>query len=75
VTKRRVSAFAGSDLHVLLRAGGIEALVLSGIATTGVVLSTLRQAADLDFSLTEDDPNVRAPGACCGSGEPPAAGY
>jgi nicotinamidase-related amidase len=52
ITKRRVSAFAGSDLDVVLRAGGIEALVLSGIATSGVVLSTLRQAADLDFSLT-----------------------
>ncbi|HEY5195447.1 MAG TPA: isochorismatase family cysteine hydrolase [Solirubrobacteraceae bacterium] len=51
VTKRRVSAFAGSDLDVVLRAGGIESLVLSGIATSGVVLSTLRQAADLDFSL------------------------
>jgi nicotinamidase-related amidase len=51
VTKRRVSAFAGSDLDVVLRAGGIEALVLSGISTSGVVLSTLRQAADLDFSL------------------------
>jgi nicotinamidase-related amidase len=52
VTKRRVSAFAGSDLDVVLRAGGIEALVLCGIATSGVVLSTLRQAADLDFSLS-----------------------
>ncbi len=47
-----MSAFAGSDLDVVPRAGGIEALVLSGIATSGVVLSTLRQAADLDFSLT-----------------------
>lgn len=52
VTKRRVSAFAGSDLDVVLRAAGVEALVLTGIATSGVVLSTLRQAADLDFSLT-----------------------
>lgn len=52
ITKRRVSAFAGSDLDVVLRAGGVEALVLCGIATSGVVLSTLRQAADLDFSLT-----------------------
>lgn len=52
VTKRRVSAFAGSDLDVVLRARGIESLVLSGIATSGVVLSTVRQAADLDFSLT-----------------------
>jgi nicotinamidase-related amidase len=52
VTKRRVSAFAGSDLEVILRAGGIEQLVLSGIATSGVVLSTLRAAADMDFGLT-----------------------
>jgi nicotinamidase-related amidase len=52
VTKRRVSAFAGSDLDVLLRAGGTSHLVLAGIATSGVVLSTLRQAADLDYRLT-----------------------
>jgi nicotinamidase-related amidase len=52
VTKKRVSAFAGSDLDVILRAARIENLVLTGIATSGVVLSTLRQAADLDFGLT-----------------------
>ena len=52
VTKRRVSAFTGSDLDVLLRARGIDHLVLTGIATSGVVLSTLRQAADLDYRLT-----------------------
>jgi nicotinamidase-related amidase len=52
VTKRRVSAFTGSDLEVLLRSGGIDSLVLAGIATSGVVLSTLRQAADLDYRLT-----------------------
>jgi nicotinamidase-related amidase len=51
VTKKRVSAFAGSDLDMVLRAGDIERLVLAGIATSGVVLSTLRQAADLDFGL------------------------
>jgi nicotinamidase-related amidase len=52
VTKRRVSAFTGSDLEVLLRARGTGHLVLAGIATSGVVLSTLRQAADLDYQLT-----------------------
>jgi nicotinamidase-related amidase len=52
VTKRRVSAFAGSDLDVVLRSLDVDALVLCGIATSGVVLSTLRQAADLDFGLT-----------------------
>jgi nicotinamidase-related amidase len=52
ITKRRVSAFSGSDLDVLLRAARADALVLAGIATSGVVLSTLRQAADLDYHLT-----------------------
>jgi nicotinamidase-related amidase len=51
VTKRRVSAFTGSDLEVLLRGLGAGTLVLAGIATSGVVLSTLRQAADLDYGL------------------------
>jgi len=52
VLKRRVSAFTGSDLDVVLRALGAEHLVLAGISTSGVVLSTVRQAADLDFGLT-----------------------
>ncbi|TAK68275.1 MAG: cysteine hydrolase [Actinomycetota bacterium] len=52
VVKRRISAFAGSDLAILLRALGVRSLVLGGIATSGVVLSTLREAADLDFDLT-----------------------
>jgi nicotinamidase-related amidase len=52
LTKKRVSAFSGSDLDVILRSLGIESLVLTGIATSGVVLSTLREAADLDFILT-----------------------
>ena len=44
--------FAGGDLEVVLRAAGTDHLVLTGIATSGVVLSTLRQAADLDYRLT-----------------------
>jgi nicotinamidase-related amidase len=52
VVKRRVSAFTGSDLDVVLRGLGADSLVLTGIATSGVVLSTLRQAADLDYRLT-----------------------
>jgi nicotinamidase-related amidase len=51
IIKRRVSAFSGSDLDVLLRAAGADTLVLAGISTSGVVLSTLRQAADLDYRL------------------------
>lgn len=52
VTKRRVSAFTGRDLDVVLRTVGADHLVLAGISTSGVVLSTLRQAADLDYRLT-----------------------
>ncbi|MEU5087788.1 cysteine hydrolase [Streptomyces sp. NPDC021356] len=52
VTKRRASAFSGSDLDMVLRARGIDSLVLTGIATSAVVLHTLCQANDLDFGLT-----------------------
>lgn len=52
VTKRRGSAFSGSDLDVVLRARGIDSLVLTGLATSGVVLHTLCQANDMDFGLT-----------------------
>jgi len=38
-------------VEVLLRGLGAGTLVLAGIATSGVVLSTLRQAADLDYRL------------------------
>ncbi len=52
VTKRRISAFTGSDLEVILRAQSVRHLVLSGIATSGVVLSTIREAADKDYRIT-----------------------
>jgi nicotinamidase-related amidase len=52
VTKRRVCAFTGSDLEVVLRAQDIRHLILSGYATSGVVLSTVREAADKDYRLT-----------------------
>ncbi len=52
VVKRRVSAFTGSDLEVVLRSLGVRQLTLAGISTSGVVLSTLRAAADLDYSVS-----------------------
>ena len=51
MTKHRVSAFAGTDRHMILRANEIETLVLFGIATSGVVLSTLLDASDRDDRL------------------------
>jgi nicotinamidase-related amidase len=52
VVKKRVSAFVGSDLEVLLRSQSVSHLYLCGIATSGVVLATLIDAADRDFGLT-----------------------
>jgi nicotinamidase-related amidase len=51
VVKHRVSAFAGTDLEIILRAKGIDTLVLMGIATSGVILSTVRHGADADYRL------------------------
>jgi len=51
ITKHRVNAFAGTDLEMICRARDIETLVLLGIATSGVVLSTLLHAADADYRL------------------------
>jgi nicotinamidase-related amidase len=52
VVKKRVGSFVGSDLDVVLRSMEIDSLVLTGIATSGVVLTTVREAADLDYELT-----------------------
>lgn len=52
VNKKRISAFSGSDLEIILRSKNISHLVLTGIATSGVVLSTLREAFDKDYQLT-----------------------
>jgi len=52
VFKRRVSAFTGSDLEVILRSQGIQHIILTGVATSGVVLSTTREAADKDYKIT-----------------------
>jgi nicotinamidase-related amidase len=49
IYKHRVSAFAGNSLQMILWAQGIENLVFFGISTSGIVLSTIRAAADLDF--------------------------
>ncbi|HET6170182.1 MAG TPA: cysteine hydrolase [Terracidiphilus sp.] len=51
VTKHRVGAFAGTDLEMLLRAREVDTLVMFGIATSGVVLSTLTEAFDLDLRV------------------------
>lgn len=51
VTKSRISAFTGTDLDMILRAKEIHTVVLLGISTSGVVLSTLLGACDADYRV------------------------
>jgi nicotinamidase-related amidase len=49
LTHPRVSCFHGTQLDVVLRAAGIDTVVLTGIATNLAVESTARSAADLGY--------------------------
>lgn len=46
VRKRLVGAFSTTDLHEQRAARGIDTHVLAGLSTSGVVLSTIRDASD-----------------------------
>ena len=52
ISRRRGSAFAGTPLDVMLRELDVNHIVLAGIATSGVILSTVRNAADMDYKIT-----------------------
>jgi nicotinamidase-related amidase len=41
--------FSENQLQLILRARGVENLVFFGISTSGITLSTLRRASDLDY--------------------------
>lgn len=65
VRKTRYGAFSTTDLHALLGDESIDTLVVCGISTAGVVLSTVREASDQDYRIfvladaTDDhDPEV-----------------
>ena len=47
--KHRVNALHGTALDLILRANARDTLIILGYATRGVVLSTVRAAADLDY--------------------------
>lgn len=49
VVKHRSNAFTGTDLEMVLRAQGINTLILVGVATGGTVFSTLSHASDADY--------------------------
>jgi nicotinamidase-related amidase len=51
-TKRRVSAFSTTDLAYYCRVQGFTSLVIGGVSTSGVVLTTTREAWDMDLKIT-----------------------
>ena len=63
VEKNRMNGFFRTDMDMILGANGIQTLALMGFTTSGVILSTVRYAADADYGLVvvED---------CCADLEP-----
>ncbi len=51
VTKHRASAFAGTDLDMVLRSSGIDSIVVAGVATSAMVAATVYDAADRDYRV------------------------
>ncbi len=51
VRKTRVGAFSTTDLDDQLRQRGIDTLLLAGLSTSGVLLSTVRDAYDRDYRV------------------------
>jgi nicotinamidase-related amidase len=67
VRKTRVGAFSTTDLDRQLRDRGITTLILAGLSTSGVLLSTVRDGADRDYRIlvledvsADPDPEVHA---------------
>ena len=52
VLKRRASAFAGTDLELVLRARGVDAIAVAGVATSAMVAATCYDAADRGYQIT-----------------------
>lgn len=51
IIAHRASAFFGTDLQARLSARGIDTLIMAGIASTGVMLSSVAYASDADYRL------------------------
>jgi ureidoacrylate peracid hydrolase len=63
VDKHRYSAFIGTRLDQLLRTNGVRTIVVSGVATSGCVESTVRDGFMLDYYVV-------LAGDACGDYEP-----
>lgn len=51
IVAHRASVFFGTDLEARLRAQNVDTLILVGIASTGVMLSSVAYASDADYRL------------------------
>jgi nicotinamidase-related amidase len=51
VVKRRVSPFYGTELDLVLRARGVDTLLLAGVSTDLVVLAGARDGHDRDYTV------------------------
>jgi nicotinamidase-related amidase len=51
VRKRRTSAFVGTDLDLVLRARGVDTVVLAGVATSAMIAATAYDAADRGYRV------------------------
>lgn len=65
VLKRRASAFAGTDLDLVLRAHAVDRIAVAGVATSAMVAATCYDAADRGYLVTvlrdgcaDSDPDV-----------------
>ena len=51
ITKKRPSAFFGTDLHFVLQGLGVDRLIVAGTSTNWAVESTIRDADSLDYRV------------------------
>lgn len=51
INAHRASVFFGTDLQPRLSAQGIDTLIMVGVASTGVMLSSIAHASDADYRL------------------------
>ena len=72
-TKKRYDCFVGTDLEFLLRAHGVNTLLVTGVNTNSCVLSTVAAACSKDFAVitvedcvdSMDGPALHEPALAC----------
>lgn len=72
-TKKRYNCFVATDLDLLLRAHGINTLIITGVNTNSCILSTVTAACSMDYAVivpsdcvdTMDDPALHDAALLC----------